>query len=551
LGGVGPDKLYGDTGPDRLFGYGGDDLLEGGSGDDYMDGGDGNDRVIGGFGHDTLRGGPGNDYLDGGAAPDDIDGGDGDDVIHGGTATDNIKGGRGNDTIHTTSGADTVDAGEGDDVVYVNNGTAVQSVDCGPGNDTIYINPADADGGWSNRKAIEEGRIRNCENIIEQAPVFDPNKGETWINRSGDASKTGTNLNDNLLGGPGNETIKGLGGDDIIWGNHLPDGSGTSSYDKLYGGDGADIIYGGRGDNYIDGGSGNDFLQGGTQDNVIWARDGDDEIQITGTGTNKVYGGNGDDTVNAFAHGEGQDKVTIDCGPGRDTVFYGRTRPSTSNCEKVLSLYSEEAKRTRAGLPPLEAILSDQPFASKLTVERANVSEGKLDVLARITGLANGERVRVKYTANGSSSYFYVTVSDRKIRFKENLNSKQRKLTTGIMEIAYMGNERVRPFTVRVRAANGKANLERKEARIEGNSLIASGSLSTRSRGVMRFQLGYLGTDGKAHFQTYQADIRKGKWELKEDLPADFDQLGQLTIQFTGYFKARMRGEQDSKQVTR
>ena len=549
-GAAGDDRLHGDTGPDRLYGMGGNDLLDGLSGDDLMDGGAGDDRLIAGFGHDTLQGGDGNDFLDGGAAPDALDGGAGHDVLHGGTATDQIGGGPGNDEIHTTSGADVVDAGDGDDVVYVNNGSAVHSVTCGPGADTLYINPADLSGGWSNARAIAEGRIQQCEIIIPQVPPHDPDQGITWINRSGDASKTGTERNDNLLGGPGNEAIQALGGDDIVWGNHLPDGSGTNSHDRLYGDAGKDTIYGGRGSNHIDGGSGDDYLQGGDADNEVWARDGDDQLRVTGTGTNRFYAGNGNDTVYAFAHGDGRDRVSVDCGPDDDTVYYGRTRPDVSNCETVMSLYSEEARRTRAGLP-VAVPLTDQPYGAKLTVERAGVADGSIDVLARITGRANGERVLVKYLANGSVSNIEVTVKDRKIRFKRKLDSDQRRLSTGILEISYLGNDRVRPFTVRVRAANGKARLQREEARIDGDTLHAAGIVSSRARGVIRFQLGYLDTSGRARFHTYRAPILRGKWKLEEGLPADFANVGQLTMQFTGYFRQRIRGEQDSKQVTR
>jgi len=205
---------------------------------------------------------------------------------------------------------------------------------------------------------------------------------------------------------------------------------------------------------------------------------------------------------------------------------------------------------TRVGDPPGPPRVA-QPYPAKLTVERAGVQDGRLDVLARVTGRANGEKVLVRYTANGSTSRFEATVEDRKIRFKRRLNSRQRRLSTGIFEITYPGNHRVRPFTVRVRAANAKAQLKREEARIDGDMLRASGTISSRARGVVRFQLGYVGTDGQARIRTYRATIRRGTWELKEPLPADFADVGQLTIQFTGYFPERMRGEQDSKQIAR
>jgi hypothetical protein len=33
-------------------------------------------------------------------------------------------------------------------------------------------------------------------------------------------------------------------------------------------------------------------------------------------------------------------RATIDCGRGSDTVFYGRVRPKTRNCQRVISRYN-------------------------------------------------------------------------------------------------------------------------------------------------------------------------------------------------------------------
>src|SRR3954462_2201805 len=233
-GGDGPDNLLGETGNDTVFGNGGDDRIDGGSGDDKLFGGLGNDTIVAGFGHDELDGAPGDDNLDGGAAPDQISGGDGNDTIHGGTGADDIAGGTGNDTLWADSGPDRIDGGEGDDAIYVNNGTAVEFVDCGPGNDTIFINPYDAPGGISNAKDVREGRIVNCEQVVEQATAEDPTKGVSKDSESRNGvTFTGTERNDNLLGGPGADRLIGLGGDDVIWGNHLHDGPsfGTDTID--------------------------------------------------------------------------------------------------------------------------------------------------------------------------------------------------------------------------------------------------------------------------------------------------------------------------------
>jgi Ca2+-binding RTX toxin-like protein len=343
IGGPGDDRLDGGTGPDHVFGNGGDDLLKGASGGDFLYGGDGADQLFAGYGADELDGGSGNDILAGEAAPDIITSGDGDDLVHGGGAADTIDTGNGNDVIYSDSGSDDITAGEGDDTVYVNNGTGSGKVDCGPGHDAIVINPYEMRGGVSNAQDLREGRIRNCERVIEAEPVDDPSKGVKAIIADHGGARTGGVLNDNLLGGRGSDRLDGRGGDDVIWGDrHLPEG-GHRATDTLLGGFGNDTIYGGRGFNRIYGGPGDDYLQGGAFRNVIRGEDGDDEIRVRGKGgRTQVYAGAGNDLVHSLTNGRG----FIDCGPGYDTVFTGNKRPTLRRCENVVNRFKTKRRGT-------------------------------------------------------------------------------------------------------------------------------------------------------------------------------------------------------------
>jgi hypothetical protein len=104
--------------------------------------------------------------------------------------------------------------------------------------------------------------------------------GIFWIVQDGrgHANGAGTPLNDEILGGHGNDRLRGGGGKDILWGDYHPTGNRAKQRDFLGGGSGADFIY-------------------------------------TSHGVNTVRAGAGRDRI--YAHwGRG----TIDCGPGVDWV---------------------------------------------------------------------------------------------------------------------------------------------------------------------------------------------------------------------------------------
>ena len=188
-------------------------------------------------------------------------------------------------------------------------------------------------------------------------------------------------------------------------------------------------------------------------------------------------------------------------------------------------------------------------FPAKLQILRAGVRDGRLDVYGRITARASG-RVQVVYHSSGSRTRFSVPIVGGRISFKRRLSGAQRRKTTGILTLSYEGNDRVRPDDVRLRAANGKARLERGTTRIDRvGRLRVSGTISRRARGVVRIRLGYAAADGSASFLRYSAKIRNGSWSLTRQLPQAARAGGQLSIQFTGYEPALIRGEQLAKAV--
>jgi Ca2+-binding RTX toxin-like protein len=109
----------------------------------------------------------------------------------------------------------------------------------------------------------------------------------------------GTNMADTLYGTPLNDTIFGLGGNDRIYGG--------GAMDALKGGPGADRAFGSEGNDRVKGGPGEDTL----------------------------YGGPGDDLMRGGLHAKTNDGVSdiIDCGDGRDEVYYTPDVDVVKNCE--------------------------------------------------------------------------------------------------------------------------------------------------------------------------------------------------------------------------
>lgn len=193
---------------------------------------------------------------------------------------------------------------------------------------------------------------------------------------------------------------------------------------------------------------------------------------------------------------------------------------------------------------------SDVSYPAKLKVLRAGVEGGRLDVLAEITKRADADRVRVSFIANGKRYRFTAPIEAGRIRFKRPLPASQRRVSTGIMEVHYGGNDRVRPTEVRLRAAKGKARLQRDLLSLDNGVITARGSLTSHARGVVRTILSYERPDSTVGEWQGRARIHDdGTWRLEENLPSEARAGGYLSIQFTGYHPRRIRGEQVAKQL--
>lgn len=120
------------------------------------------------------------------------------------------------------------------------------------------------------------------------------------------------------------EVIEGTSGEDRL--------RGTPGNDKLYGFGGDDEMDGRRGEDRLYGGAGNDFLSDSDLNAVDRYYGGPGRDSINTFKGDKAYGGPGADVINV---GPTTNSTFIDCGSGKDRVYYLGDKPKTKNCESV------------------------------------------------------------------------------------------------------------------------------------------------------------------------------------------------------------------------
>jgi len=133
------------------------------------------------------------------------------------------------------------------------------------------------------------------------------NDNDTIIGGEGDDSLWGDNGNDRLEGGYGMDTIFGGAGDDII--------TDAGDIDMLKGEGGNDVIHAGNGiGDLVFGGEGNDFLIGGQDEKTLFGGQGDDFI-LGSAGMSTNMGNEGDDWI------EGGDNFDTLAGDNSELFF--------------------------------------------------------------------------------------------------------------------------------------------------------------------------------------------------------------------------------------
>jgi len=256
----------------QVFGQGGNDTivlseasgalpranLFGGAGTDTLIGGSGGDMLFGQAGNDTLLGKGGFDFLFGGGDNDILTGGDADDQVFGESGNDRMVWNPGDDT-------DLNEGGDGTDTVEVNGGNATEQFSATANGLRVRFDRLDP--------APFSIDIGTSEKLLLNA-----NGGDDHFSATGNLAAL---IQITVDGGPGNDTILGSNG--------------------------ADLLLGGDGDDFVDGQQGNDTALLGRGDDVFqWdPGDGSDAVEgEDGTDTMLFNGSAGSEIFEASANGQ-------------------------------------------------------------------------------------------------------------------------------------------------------------------------------------------------------------------------------------------------------
>jgi Ca2+-binding RTX toxin-like protein len=390
-GGSGGDFIFGDRGNDTLLGKGGVDFLFGGADHDVLTGGDADDLVFGMSGDDRMVWNPGDDtdLNEGGTGIDtvEVNGGGGDEVFtttangtrvrfdrispapfaidigtsenlvlnaNGGddqfSATGNlaalikitVDGGAGNDTILGSNGIDTLIGGDGNDFIDGQQGNDVAFM--GAGDDVFQWDPGDG----SDTVEGQDGTDNLLFNGSAGSEIFDASANGERVRFTRNLGNIVMDLNDvetidlNALAGADTASLNDLSGTDLTeFAINLAaaGGAGDAEADTV-------IVTATNGDDTIDiTGSGTSAAVVGlpTLVNITGSEGANDSLVVNTLGGNDsvsaatlaagvlrqltIDGGAGNDTllgsggVDVFLGGDGND--TIDGQQGNDTAFMG------------------------------------------------------------------------------------------------------------------------------------------------------------------------------------------------------------------------------------
>ena len=176
----------------------------------------------------------------------------------------------------------------------------------------------------------------NAANFLEGSE-----QNDVIISGSGNDSVLALAGDDVVTGGDGDDSLKGDGGNDVLFGENGNDTlDGGFDNDSLLGGDGNDVLDGSLDNDSLAGGAGDDLLEGSLGDDVLFGDAGNDTLQGSldndflegGAGDDLLEGSFGQDTLSG---GFGAD--IADGNADEDTYFYSNIGQSTSASRDMIA----------------------------------------------------------------------------------------------------------------------------------------------------------------------------------------------------------------------
>ena len=295
-GGVEDISAYGATvyadlggGNDKAFGVGLNSVVWLRDGNDEASVSGENAKVYGEGGNDTLKGSSFSDFLDGGDGDNYLWGHDGDDVLMSGIGASTLVGGKGNDFLSSTEGA----------TRFIGSEISQQNLDRLHADFASGSLAMDAVGGYG----------------IDQTPANDFIYGNDQDNLFVlGLSQKGAGFIDRMKGfGP-----------KFFFGDSLDDDKTARQKAD------ANLVVAGKGNDFIFGGNGREIVQFNSGKKNGFLQGGNDFIVTMDGGVLNLDLGNGDDVIvlRNLEESKTAEKgsVTIDGGPGSDTLYYTGTQ---------------------------------------------------------------------------------------------------------------------------------------------------------------------------------------------------------------------------------
>ena len=324
-----PATMVGSQADDEIQAYYGQSVtVQARGNDDAIHLAEGNDLVSAGMGNDTIHSGPGDDLIAGEAGNDAIDSDGGDDVIV-------FSYGDGHDSLRAGDGMDTLSFGSSVTPALLaaaldGDGRLVLLIEGGAGG-SIILDRAHADNLPGDLERIQFIDVEGKARIFDLAGWLRVNAA-TLLGATEDAplafDGTGFELSGTVAPAGGLEAVAYAQSGDLFAmaniANNVPtDGEdvlyGTNEEDTMDAGAGNDIALGLDGNDSILGGDGNDLIHGGDGDDMLDGGDGDDRV-YGGWGADTLLGGPGRDELHGEWNGDtyryqaGDGEVVIDDG---------------------------------------------------------------------------------------------------------------------------------------------------------------------------------------------------------------------------------------------